>query len=367
MNRPTLIFDAETYFTRLILAVDSARETVLVETYIYRFDSIGVRVAEALIRAAQRGVDVRLVVDGFGTPFWRGGWVDRLEEAGVKTLVFHPLPWQLWRWGRKALHAPPLRRLFRSFIEANHRDHRKLTVVDGEKAWVSSMNITEDHTGLHDRGIPWRDTAVEITTPSKVDYVQRLALQNWGEPGPGAFDHPMVHSNETLGKRLKHHRDLVQRIHEARRRIWITTPYFVPSGSLIRAVKKAAQSEVDVRLLLPLKSDMPIVRWASAGFYQSLLESGVKIYEYRKSVLHAKHILIDDWAILGSSNLNQRSVRHDLEIDVVLTSPTNTGKLEHQFEIDIKDSIEFSVTTWYRFNWSRAWLGRIILLLRYWL
>jgi cardiolipin synthase len=151
----------------------------------------------------------------------------------------------------------------------------------------------------------------------------------------------------------------------AQRRIWIETAYFVPDGSLVRALRAAAEGGVDVRIVVPAVSDIFFIPWVTSAFHVGLLRAGVRIFEYTGSMMHAKTMLIDDWGLVGSSNLNHRSLFHDLEADVVLASEEASCSLEQQFERDCSGSREVALDTWHERSWIERALGRLLLWMRW--
>ena len=153
-----------------------------------------------------------------------------------------------------------------------------------------------------------------------------------------------VQINATRRLRSQFHRELLRRLASSRRRIWVTTPYFVPTLPLLRSLLHAALRGCDVRLVLPEKSDVPFVRWASMTFFLPLLKAGCRIFEYHRSVLHAKTLVVDDWALLGSSNFNHRSFLFDLEVDVSLHQGTSLKILERQYAVDFRRSREIHIS-----------------------
>jgi cardiolipin synthase A/B len=177
----------------------------------------------------------------------------------------------------------------------------------------------------------------------------------------------LVRLNNKLALRRKNYRDLLARIAAARERIWITNAYFVPRGGLLRALGAAAKAGVDVRILVPAKSDIIFMPWVAAAFYYGLLKSGVRVFEYQPAVLHAKTMLIDDWMTVGSSNLNSRSMFHDLEADVVLSTCESLRALEAAFERDLGQSKEVILADWLKRPILQRWLGRIALRAKRWL
>jgi cardiolipin synthase len=374
-----LFFSADAYFEDLLGAVAQARTSVRFESYIFADGRLATRVRTILMDAARRGVDVRLLVDGFGSPFWGGGDAEVLSATGVRCQVYWPAPWALWQWSFAEDYARswwgPLRWLFRAFVHMNRRDHRKLCVVDDHAAWLGSMNVSDQHLSRLAGGDGWRDTGVRVEGPP-VATLGALFDRCWDErktpppadfrrlKGPRSWALAVVRSNETRRRRRGFARDLVWRIGATRGRVWITNAYFVPALSLLRALQRAAKGGADVRVLLPEKSDIPMMGWVASSFYALLLKSGVRLFEYRAGVLHAKSVLLDRWAMVGSSNLNQRSLRHDLELDVALHKPASIDTLAARYLIDLERSHEIDPKTWEGSSRLRRALGWLFLALR---
>ena len=173
--------------------------------------------------------------------------------------------------------------------------------------------------------------------------------------------------NFTRLLRVKQRKRLLRRIEQACDKIWITNAYFVPDKHLLEALAYASYKGVDVRILLPRTSDIFFIPWASAYFYGKLLKSGIRIFEFQNRMLHAKTFIIDDWATIGSSNLNRRSLHHDLELDYSLQLPESKLKLERDFEDDLKESEELDTN---KFEQTRVWQrllgGLLVFLLARW-
>ncbi|MCC7440919.1 MAG: hypothetical protein IT285_04765 [Bdellovibrionales bacterium] len=380
-----LFFSSDDYFRDLIAAIDRARVSVRMESYIYQSGTLASRVSASLAAAARRGLKVKLMVDGMGSPFWGGDDAAMLESAGVECRVFWPPPWHFWQWpfARARAEKPVVGWLVwlgRSLAHVNRRNHRKLCLIDGYEAWIGSMNVTDEHLSRASGGSEWRDTGVRVEGPG-VSALSEIFDRSWASFGFGsairsaalrirgrrardAWMNCPVRSNETLRKRIHFARDLRRRIASARTRLWITNAYFIPDLHLLRALRLAASAGADVRILLPGPSDVALVSWASSQFYASLLRCGVRIYEYLPGVLHAKSILADGWALVGSSNLNQRSLRHDLELDVVLNQAPSVLALERSFEADLSRAREIRLEGWARQGRLRRALGWLALLVR---
>ena len=179
---------------------------------------------------------------------------------------------------------------------------------------------------------------------------------------------PIIRLNYTRHRRRILHKNLLRKITQAQLRIWITNAYFVPDNFLLRRLRDAAKSGVDVRILLPKNSDIMIMPWTSSTFYYNLLKSGVRIFEYLPSNLHAKTLIIDDWSSVGSSNLNHRSLLHDLEADINVRQASSKKILEDQFLTDLTQSKEITFNTWKQHRpWRQRIIGQLALYLKYWI
>jgi cardiolipin synthase len=326
-----IYFKQEEYFGSLLMAIQSARYSIEVETYIFEMDPVGRSVIEALIQAASRGVRVRVLVDGMGTWFTQDNLKKEFKDSRVQFRIYHPFSF----FGIGYTHV-------------NKRLHRKLWIFDHETAFTGSFNITGEptrDTGVRLKGGPigLLSDAFERVWSKKSENLPRRTRMGW------------VRLNENKKMRRSNHQDLIRRIREAKSRIWITSAYFVPPFFVLRALCRSGLQGRDVRLLLPARPDHIFMKWMAEAFYRTLLLSGVRVFEFEESFLHSKTILIDDWAMVGSTNLNHRSLVHDLEVDVVLHQLLSKTILQDQFEMDLKKSRELE----YR-RLKFSWLSRII-------
>lgn len=362
--------EANTYFRFLISDIDNARHNIALETYILVADQTGLAVLDALKRAALRGVDTRLMIDGFGTSPWLKTDLKSLQKSGVNVKIFHPLPWRFWQWDMAIIKHTYIKKTLYLFSVLNRRNHRKVCIIDDKIVWLGSFNLTRTHLPVADGGKSWRDTAVRVETRDTT------ALN--------AFDRAWYHQhfifhkhytrrnshfrvNDSVRKRRQINRELITKIRSSNDTCWITNPYFIPQPRLLSALKKAARRGVNVRILVPSTSDIFFMPWASSLLYPSLLHAGVHIHEYKARILHAKTIIIDDWSTVGSSNLNSRSLLHDLEIDYVLQKPESITELKQQFMDDCLQSDEVFLHHLQKRNFFLKLIGRFILFLRYWL
>lgn len=312
-NRFELLENGEAFFPRVFDAIRTARREVLLETFILQDDKIGRTLAEVLGTAARRGVAVHVLVDGFGSLDLPEAFVARLVEAGVHFRVFEP--------GR---------RIFGKRFNVLRRMHRKLVVVDAERAFIGGINYCADHVA--DYGpLAKQDYAVEARGPI-VAQIHRFAREAIAPAGgrrqaPGSLlgrafagtAHAMFVTRDN-----QHHTDDIERhyrvaLRAARQRVVIANAYFFPGYRFVREMRRAARRGVDVRLILQGRPDMPIARTAASMLYDHLLRAGVRVFEYCERPLHGKVAVVDDlWATVGSSNLDPLSLSLNLEANVVV-------------------------------------------------
>lgn len=375
-SQETVFFNGSEHFNALINDINNATTSIDLETYIFQRDKLGDRIVDALIAAAHRGVQIRLLVDGAGTPYWAGGYARKLERAGIQTRVFHPFPWQFWNWSRSVVKLPFILKGLYLCLTVNLRNHRKVCIVDHTITYIGSTNITISHLPKADGGNGWRDTTVRITnintntleTAFESAWSQRSIKERLREIFKHIRKDPIIRLNYTRHRRRILFKNLLRKMQQCKKRIWITNAYFVPDNFLLRTLREAAKQKIDVRILLPKKSDVMVMTWTSSTFYYNLLKSGVRIFEYLPSNLHAKSLILDDWMTIGSSNLNHRSLLHDLEVDVNIRNPKSKEKIVTQFLEDLKHSKEIHLKTWKENRpWYQSALGRLSLYLKYWI
>lgn len=321
-----IFFDSKIYFDRLFKAIHQAKENVLVETYIIENDLVGKNLIIELLRAHERGVIVKLLVDAIGSLDWVEVELPKLMNSGINIQLYHPLPWPLTRLFPRAQHNFSWKQKLAFF---NHRNHRKICIIDHHEAWIGSVNFSSVH-------YQWRDTSIYIRG-EEISKLEENYNAIWNNERTMVSRSSVLKFNDTKSLRTDFKRELIKRIITGKK-IWITNPYFIPILPILRALCYAAENQADVRLLFPKISDVKVVKWVSLLYYKKLLHSGVKIFEYRPCVLHAKTIVIDDWAIVGTSNMNHRSFIYDLEVDVVVTHSNNREILKNKFEEDLLES-----------------------------
>lgn len=369
--------DGDTFYDRLLAGLAEARHTIELEMYIFTTDLLADRFVTALADAARRGVTVRVLVDGVGSYGSILHNAERLREAGVTFRVYHPV--RLRALVHRILLLPRLSPLRRFFATLNRRNHRKVCIIDMREAWLGSFNISATHSRRLSGDAVWRDTGVRVIGAGTRD-LRRAFERVWYTPSERRGwsrarrlaasrirASEVVKLNWKSRQRRRNFRTLVQRMKHARQRIWITNPYFVPHGALLRALTGAARRGVDVRLIVPRRSDIFFMPWVGAYFYEPLLRGGVRIFEYRRGILHAKSVLIDNWVLVGTSNLNQRSLRHDLEVDVHLMQPTSLALLENAFHDDETGADELHPLDLAGRPWWQRLVARVCFAYRRWL
>jgi cardiolipin synthase len=360
-NDVDLLRDGREAFPAMIEAIDSARRSVWLETYILEDDVIGRVFAEALVRAAQRHVSCMLLYDAVGSPLLSLEFLEAMTQAGVKLAEFRPLSARL-----------PFRVLWR-------RDHRKLLVVDDRVAFVGGINIHAQAAPVEYGGQGWHDFAVRVRGPA-VAPLSRLFVESWGiaqrrrlrrrerralAARPAATpqgDIPVqVVATDNVRGRWSIRRSLLYAISRARRTVLIANAYFVPDPGVVRALTGAAQRGVDVRLLVPERSDVPVVDYVRGAFYDKLLAAGVRIHHWETSVLHAKVAVVDEtWAMVGSYNLDWMSLLRLHEVVVAVLDPGFTARLTSELRADIDVSLEITSEHWKRRPFWRRWFERLL-------
>ena len=344
-NRVSVYFGGSDAMEAMLGAIDAAREEVLLEVYIFRDDATGAAFRDALERAAARGVAVRLLADAFGSIETADAFWNTMRAGGVEVRLFHPL--------------------LAHFLDQPFRDHRKILAVDRRVAFTGGMNIGLEYGSSRRRRArspvrTWRDTQARVEGPTAWDLAVVFA-EGWERAGGTPFSLPPLTPVEAPGARIltldtrpgrgtdEKTAVLTAAIAAARRRVWITNSYFAPRPRATGVLAAAVARGVDVRLLLPGSSDAPLVRHAGHGYFAELLGCGVKVFEYQPAVLHAKTLVVDDCvAVVGSTNLDYRSLAFNAECNLVILCDTTNTALAAAFEDDLARSMEILLRDWRR-------------------
>lgn len=350
-----LFHDGDLFFEDVFRAIAAAKEAIDFETYIFENDELGDKMVAAFLHAAQRGVKVRLLLDGVGSLNWNHDEAEACRKRGVEVRFFHPLPWQ--RRNFKFWKYLTLQKIILSLTKLNSRNHRKTCLIDGKVVFLGSMNVSAKHLRSVNGDCAWRDTSVRV---EKLDlkpiqmafntawsfsenYLSNLRLKI-----RRVIPHLKFRLNFTPTEGQLYRDQLIKTLDAAKTRIWITNPYFLPHHKTYKALLRAIDRGVDVRFLFPIKTDFWPGLLAARSYYRKLIVHGAKIFEYLPSMLHAKILIFDNQATVGSSNLNHRSYFHDLEMDILLTDPNSVGELCEQFELDLQSAQLIDAGSWMR-------------------
>jgi cardiolipin synthase A/B len=331
-NRVRLLHDGREAFPAMLEAIEQARRQILLEMYWFDSDAVGRRFAEALTRAAARGVEVAVLYDSVGSWDVDAGFFAELERSDIKVMEYNPIkPW---------------RRRFR-IDRLTRRDHRKILVVDGRVGYTGGINLAKPWLPEEEGGGGWRDDMVQVRGPA-VSGLASCFLETWASQGgetlasdfgrdsdpPGEQRVRVLGATSLLNRREIRTAYLVN-IYRAKRRIWMSNSYFVPDRSVMRGLRRAARHGVDVRVIVPGTSDVEIVRHASRAAWAGLMKSGVRIFEWNRKVLHSKSAVIDGhWSTIGTCNLDYWSLLRNLEVNVAVLDPGFGARLEAAFERD---------------------------------
>lgn len=342
-NRAEILRNGDAILRGMTGAIREARTTVNLEAYIFKDDQAGKIMAGALMEAARRGVEVRVLVDGTGSKF-SGPLLARMRQAGVKTAMFRPIRlWTLYKIAR--------------------RTHRKILVVDGTVSFAGGFCIAEQWLGDARNPQEWRDTMVQVTGPASAQ-MQSIFSEDWtfttGEILAGDKFYPrLAPAGEIEAQAIKVSRgdssSLAAMLHyvairSARESIYIQNAYFVPERQIREALKQAARRGVDVRIMIPGRHmDQPLVRMASRRHYGELLAAGVRIFEYNRTMMHNKDSVIDGvFSIIGSINFDARSMHENAEASFAFYDREFGARMEAVFAEDESRCREITYESWKR-------------------
>ncbi len=373
----TLYFEGDDYYRSLVEAINGAKHLVTVEMYIFADDTVGWRIFRALEEAAARGVQVYMVLDAVGSHSFIQKLRSTAYHPNIRLKVHNPHPFTAC----SLAHLPGVGAGWGAFARRlkwiNRRNHRKIVTVDERLAWMGSFNLTVSHSRQLSEGQHWHDIGLKLK-----GWVARLFVLNvmryWGmrsyyrylrgmpKKRVVTLGHPDIRLNQTLNLRRTLNHDFIRRLKDLKTRAWIIPGYFMPRTRVVRLLARAARKGVDVRILLSRRSDVfyfPLLQTYHIPF---LLRAGVKIYYSGPRITHAKSYLLDDWVTVGSTNLNHRSVLHDLEVDVRVQHPDNVRRLHDHF-LELTDKAEAITEEKLR---KRAWwekaAANLIFYFRYW-
>lgn len=355
-NQLELLSDTELLFDRMAADIAEARHHCHLLFYILNPDAIGQRIGRALMKAVERGVACRLLVDAVGSrDFLRSALAGEMHEAGVQVVA--------------ALPVTPLRALF---WRIDLRNHRKIAVIDGRVAYTGSHNISTPIYPRKQKFGAWVDASVRLTGPAVMP-LQEVFLQDWAfSAGPFPEDDTGYFPKLQVGKESLAVQVLptgpeveepllmqvmVHAVDVARKRVVLTTPYFVPDEPLLMALRSSAMRGVETALIVPHYSDHPIAQAAGRSHYGHLLDAGVRIHEYTPGLLHAKTLTVDyDLAMIGTANLDVRSFQLNFESALLIFDDDMASRIHFLQTEYLSQSVELSMT-----KWKKRGTGKVLL------
>lgn len=353
----TVLSAGEQTFPAMLAAIAAAQTSISFETYILVADETGERFKAALIERAKAGVRVRVLYDAVGSLGLSETWVNGMRQAGVEVVCFNPIaPW---------------RRKFR----LSHRDHRKILVVDDSVAFTGGINISNDYAATADGGKGWHDMHCKVTGPIVLD-LARMFRRTWMRAG-GVYYRPIAPTasalpvdngayvrlldNTRVRARGTIRRAYMHVLRAARLSVLIQNAYFLPDRQMRRALIRAAKRGVDVRVMVPGRSDVRLIEWASLYVLKGLARSGVKVLRWRGPMMHAKTATIDTtWSTIGSYNLDAQSRFSNLEVNVEILDTQISQALARNFEQVAINCEQFDEQMWMDLPWWRkalAWFS----------
>ena len=360
-NEVKLLLNGEQKFPELLRELEKATAHIHIGYYIYEDDITGKQLAEILIKKARQGVEVRFMYDDFGSRGLRKPFLENLQRAGVQTAPFYKIKWYAFA------------------NRMNYRNHRKIIVIDGKVGFVGGINISDRYRNdlQKENHLFWRDTHLMVKGQATA-YLQYLFMGDWNFCSQAPFAYSEAYyidrtAQETIAAEVVQiaasgpdskqpviFYSLLEAINSAKKRIYITSPYFIPDESLMDALLIAIQGGLDVRILIPGVSDSKLVNLAANAYYSELLAVGAKIYQYRKGFVHAKTMVIDDdLAIIGSANMDYRSFDLNFEVNALVYGKNIAAQLAQAFEDDLLQSAQIDAESWlqrpqYIHLWERA-------------
>lgn len=366
-NKVTLLIDGQAAYAAMFKAIQNAKDHINLETFIIEDDEVGRTFADLLLQKQAGGVQVNLIYDSIGSYSTPEAFFQRLRGGGIQVVEFNPVnPFKAHE------HWLPA-----------HPDHRKILIIDGKVAIAGGINISSVYSSrlsgrreVEGAPLPWRDTDVQIEGPAVAEF-QKLFLDTWQkQQGPELSERTYFPDLKEEGSALvrvvgstpgQNNRITfivyVSAITFAEHSVHLTNAYFIPDDQILRAFTDAARRGVDVKLILPQTSDSSLALYAARYNYSGLLKSGVKIYERRNAMLHAKTAVIDGvWSTVGSTNMDFWSLLSDDEVNAVILSHEFAVEMEKMFARDLAESDEIRWEEWkYRplFQRIREWFSHL--------
>lgn len=346
-NKLKILNNASETFEAIFAAIERASHHIHLEYYILEDDKIGNQLTDLLIKKSNEGVEIRIIVDDVGSWGLKQKFLNRLRQNGIEIYSFMEV------------------RFPRLTSRVNYRNHRKIVVVDGKIGFTGGINFADRYLkGVKEIG-PWRDTHLQIEGDA-VNCLQVVFAADWyiviQENLTGKKYFPALSETPETPVQISASgpdsdwdsigQAFFAAISSAKSKIHVATPYLMPPLEIIYALKTAALSNVDVRILMPEKSDSVIPHWSSFSYIEELLEAGVRVFFYQNGFIHSKYIIVDEvFSTVGTTNLDFRSLETNFEVNAFIYDENFTSELEMQFKTDLKNSREIKLDEWKQRKW----------------
>lgn len=345
-NQVKLLINGEEKFPEVLEALKQAKHHIHIEYYIYENDEIGCQLAEILMQKVSEGVQVRFIYDDFGSRSIRKKLVPKLRAAGVQIFPFYKIVF------------------IRLANRLNYRNHRKIIIIDGRTAFTGGINISDRYINRSETPglLYWRDTHMRIDGPG-IYYLQHIFLTDWNfcsgekiQPDKVFFADPPPNVSGAIVQIAASGPDydypsilfsILEATRQAHEEILITTPYFIPTESMLTALTVVALAGLKVKMLVPGESDVGLVNWAARSYYEELLTAGVEIYLYKKGFVHAKTLVIDGTlAMIGTANMDCRSFELNFEVNAIVYDKPFASEVRRIFYEDLQNAEKIDLQTW---------------------
>lgn len=348
-NKVSLLADGPATYAAMFKIIKSAKDHINLESYIIEDDETGREFADLLLQKRKEGVQVNIIFDSLGSLFTPEAFFQRLRDGGVHVVAFNPLMDGKWKW------------------QLTHRDHRKILIVDGQVAILGGINISKVYSstpfkrGRNEKApIHWRDTDIQIEGPAVAE-LQKLFLDTWmmqneAKPAERNYFPELKEEGNALVRVIGSTPGETNRIpfiiyvsaiSFAETSIHLTNSYFFPDDQIIKALTNATRRGVDVKIILPGITDSTLAFYAQRSYYSELLKAGVKLYEHKGSLLHAKTAVIDQvWSTVGSTNMDYLSLLNNDEVNAIILNKKFAAEMEQMFAQDLEDSQEIMWEEW---------------------
>lgn len=350
-NSVQVLTDGEEIYSAFLQAIATAREHIHLETYILRDDQIGNTIIDLLLKKVQAGVQVRLIYDGLGSRELSKQFLHKLKKGGIQVAPFFPV------------------RLSFLHNKINYRNHRKILIVDNTIGFLGGANIGDEYLGKDPQIGYWRDTQLQVKGDA-VYFIQRIFLQDWYFITEESLENKLsasypvktnagCHAVQITSSGPDTYWEPIMQVYyyaiaTAEKSIYLTSPYFVPNESILTALKTASLAGIDVKILVPAKTDHKIVSWAAMSYLEELMETGIEVYLYKEGFIHSKVLIVDGMvASIGSANMDQRSFKLNFEVNAFVYNQGTAAHLEKDFLNDLQHSELLSLDKIKDRTWSQ--------------